>query len=223
MLSLAPGPIVDPQHAWWNRFIDTLAPQLSQQSRIRGQDAELLGQGSLSQRLRWPSGPKCSCDSWASEEQKQTVQGCFFSALKRKTRNPIPLRVRLRVELGATSNVTCHKPFILLGLMAGTTRLELATSAVTGRRSNQLSYVPFSVLPRMSVSEEGRFWRLPASGNRANLASLLLQSLPLPVVETGSKTRRHGCCGSMRRSPYPRLCRAHIAKDGWQSRAASAL
>ena len=26
--------------------------------------------------------------------------------------------------------------------MAGTTRLELATSAVTGQRSNQLSYVP---------------------------------------------------------------------------------
>ena len=27
-------------------------------------------------------------------------------------------------------------------LLAGTTRLELATSYVTGRRSNQLSYVP---------------------------------------------------------------------------------
>src|SRR5947199_5124868 len=29
-----------------------------------------------------------------------------------------------------------------LGKMAGTTRLELATSAVTGQRSNQLNYVP---------------------------------------------------------------------------------
>ena len=28
------------------------------------------------------------------------------------------------------------------GMMAGTTRLELATSAVTGQRSNQLNYVP---------------------------------------------------------------------------------
>jgi hypothetical protein len=28
--------------------------------------------------------------------------------------------------------------------MAGTTRLELATSAVTGQRSNQLNYVPGS-------------------------------------------------------------------------------
>ena len=30
----------------------------------------------------------------------------------------------------------------LLDRMAGTTRLELATSAVTGQRSNQLNYVP---------------------------------------------------------------------------------
>ena len=31
--------------------------------------------------------------------------------------------------------------------MAGTTRLELATSAVTGQRSNQLNYVPAVGLP----------------------------------------------------------------------------
>lgn len=30
----------------------------------------------------------------------------------------------------------------VLKKMAGTTRLELATSAVTGQRSNQLNYVP---------------------------------------------------------------------------------
>ena len=35
-----------------------------------------------------------------------------------------------------------HKPLIYLGFMAGTTGLEPATSAVTGQRSNQLSYVP---------------------------------------------------------------------------------
>ena len=29
--------------------------------------------------------------------------------------------------------------------MAGVTRLELATSAVTGQRSNQLSYTPISM------------------------------------------------------------------------------
>ena len=34
------------------------------------------------------------------------------------------------------------KPRNFLGIMAGTTGLEPATSAVTGQRSNQLSYVP---------------------------------------------------------------------------------
>jgi hypothetical protein len=34
----------------------------------------------------------------------------------------------------------------LLKKLAGTTRLELATSAVTGQRSNQLNYVPSFVL-----------------------------------------------------------------------------
>jgi hypothetical protein len=38
--------------------------------------------------------------------------------------------------------VTCHKPFLFFRFMAGTTGLEPATSAVTGQRSNQLSYVP---------------------------------------------------------------------------------
>ena len=49
--------------------------------------------------------------------------------------------------LPAPSNCSwdCHyatKPLIFLGLVAGTTGLEPATSAVTGQRSNQLSYVP---------------------------------------------------------------------------------
>jgi hypothetical protein len=36
--------------------------------------------------------------------------------------------------------------------MAGTTRLELATSAVTGQRSNQLNYVPAIVAPAWNWS-----------------------------------------------------------------------
>ena len=36
----------------------------------------------------------------------------------------------------------CHQTIALLRLVAGTTGLEPATSAVTGQRSNQLSYVP---------------------------------------------------------------------------------
>jgi len=42
---------------------------------------------------------------------------------------------------------------ILLKRMAGTTRLELATSAVTGQRSNQLNYVPAA---RRSVQRSKR-------------------------------------------------------------------
>ena len=45
--------------------------------------------------------------------------------------------------------------------MAGTTRLELATSAVTGQRSNQLNYVPGS---QSSVGQKAA--RLGAPGNR---------------------------------------------------------
>jgi hypothetical protein len=37
---------------------------------------------------------------------------------------------------------TCHKAFNFLGFMAGAAGLEPATSAVTGRRSNQLNYAP---------------------------------------------------------------------------------
>src|SRR6185437_12543788 len=37
---------------------------------------------------------------------------------------------------------TCHSHLNALVSMAGTTGLEPATSAVTGQRSNQLSYVP---------------------------------------------------------------------------------
>ena len=36
--------------------------------------------------------------------------------------------------------------------MAGTTRLELATSAVTGQRSNQLNYVPALAQPPAAQS-----------------------------------------------------------------------
>jgi hypothetical protein len=47
----------------------------------------------------------------------------------------------VRVKKGAESTAP-------LGLVAGPTRLELATSGVTGRRSNQLNYDPAWVDPR---------------------------------------------------------------------------
>ena len=41
----------------------------------------------------------------------------------------------------------CQSSLKLFGMMAGTTGLEPATSAVTGQRSNQLSYVPRLIHP----------------------------------------------------------------------------
>ena len=38
--------------------------------------------------------------------------------------------------------------------MAGTTRLELATSAVTGQRSNQLNYVPTRQINGMRLAQK---------------------------------------------------------------------
>src|SRR3954449_5237994 len=45
----------------------------------------------------------------------------------------------------SAGNTKCPRGhFVRHLIMAGTTRLELATSAVTGQRSNQLNYVPGS-------------------------------------------------------------------------------
>jgi hypothetical protein len=43
----------------------------------------------------------------------------------------------------------------VLERMAGTTRLELATSAVTGQRSNQLNYVPAEGITSRMVGSAG--------------------------------------------------------------------
>ena len=48
--------------------------------------------------------------------------------------------------------------------MAGSTRLELATSCVTGRRSNQLNYDPiFNIFAYLGAKAEG-----PATRKREN-------------------------------------------------------
>jgi hypothetical protein len=43
--------------------------------------------------------------------------------------------------------------------MAGTTGLEPATSAVTGQRSNQLSYVPSAISTRMGNMQKPELFR----------------------------------------------------------------
>jgi hypothetical protein len=44
-------------------------------------------------------------------------------------------------------SATRSEYFVLLRKMAGPTRLELATSCVTGRRSNRLNYGPVVMIP----------------------------------------------------------------------------
>jgi hypothetical protein len=48
----------------------------------------------------------------------------------------------LEILFNECSTAGTTGPAKYLKNMAGTTRLELATSAVTGQRSNQLNYVP---------------------------------------------------------------------------------
>ena len=50
--------------------------------------------------------------------------------------------------------------------MAGTTGLEPATSAVTGQRSNQLSYVPTSLFRHLDICH------IESSGSQLSLFSL---------------------------------------------------
>ncbi len=69
--------------------------------------------------------------------QPKTSRGRVYSAVSAFSRLRHP-----RSHHKAT--ITCHKPLGFKGLVAGTTGLEPATSAVTGQRSNQLSYVPNS-------------------------------------------------------------------------------
>src|SRR5512147_1972684 len=51
--------------------------------------------------------------------------------------------------------------------MAGTTRLELATSAVTGQRSNQLNYVPGRVKRKMVGGAAFELASFPGMGWKA--------------------------------------------------------
>ena len=61
--------------------------------------------------------------------------------------------------------------------MAGTTRLELATSAVTGQRSNQLNYVP---KPVMKTCRQALWDKAAASSQavRSFVAVLVMTAVP---------------------------------------------
>jgi hypothetical protein len=69
--------------------------------------------------------------------------------------------------------------------MAGTTGLEPATSAVTGQRSNQLSYVP-KLLQQLG-------WKPPepiVPSSTAPLAALSVSIFPMGRLETGNRDNR---------------------------------
>ncbi len=72
--------------------------------------------------------------------------------------------------------------------MAGTTGLEPATSAVTGQRSNQLSYVPTSLFRHLDICH------IESSGSQLSLYSLcstisLLWTQFMVSVDTKSSQR----------------------------------
>ena len=75
---------------------------------------------------------------------------------------------RIGTRVPGTGKLDQKQGFLVVNTetMAGTTRLELATSAVTGRRSNQLSYVPKR---KTSLTEDsvGLKWQVGACGKIA--------------------------------------------------------
>jgi hypothetical protein len=56
--------------------------------------------------------------------------------------NPLVVFIQAMKAVAKPNLHACQNPQIPFDLMAGPTRLELATSDVTGRRSNQLNYDP---------------------------------------------------------------------------------
>ncbi len=74
---------------------------------------------------------------WAIAGSDQNTPAGYFSGVCLMGPNSTPTNI-----MG--SNNIRHKPLFSFWFMAGTTGLEPATSAVTGQRSNQLSYVPNS-------------------------------------------------------------------------------
>ena len=64
---------------------------------------------------------------------------------RRILRCPLPAAPKVWIGLSPPDPVDC-KLLACKEEMAGSTRLELATSGVTGRRSNQLNYDPVNVL-----------------------------------------------------------------------------
>ena len=86
---------------------------------------------------------------------------------------------------------TFHKPLIFLGLVAGTTGLEPATSAVTGQRSNQLSYVPRLFFNNLVIRHiESSVSQLSLFSPFSIISLLWTQFLALVDTKTAAATTR---------------------------------
>ena len=98
-------------------------------------DAGRLHSGNHAGKTRGPSGRVVTGFSGEYDRpgrrEKRGIQP--FGLVPKTGTNPCPFCTLLGFVDGRLRLLFC---------MAGTTRLELATSAVTGQRSNQLNYVP---------------------------------------------------------------------------------
>ena len=89
-----------------------------------------------------------------SENERLPMQGI------EKTAAQYCVRVGQRVELPGHKFSIARKSFRMLWKMVGTTGLEPATSSVSRKRSNQLSYAPAVQLPKFSRNRPIRETRL---------------------------------------------------------------
>src|ERR1700677_117580 len=83
--------------------------------------------------------------------------------------------------------------------MAGTTRLELATSAVTGQRSNQLNYVP----AMLRATGGGGFESVPSGASRS---SPLYHGRGKLITAHQSGHEGGGSVGWTKRLQFVRIC-----------------
>ena len=85
--------------------------------------------------------PFGSCFKMVENRRLELLTPCVQSRCSTNWANPPYFSARI---FWAYQHSTCWFFFVnpLSKIMAGTTRLELATSCVTGMRSNQLSYAP---------------------------------------------------------------------------------
>jgi hypothetical protein len=123
----------------------------------------------------------------------------------------LALGTRGVVSPQAATQIPGSRPFSLRKLlkrMAGTTGLEPAASAVTGQRSNQLNYVPYSVILPICSSEPParmRHARLPTGSEVAASFSPpdVTESYDPLILTASPGTRKRGSQETRRMTRLP--------------------